>query len=98
MKPAEQVFCHRIWQSRDAYLLRNGLVRQGMLLGGGHIAEFRFREIYCSQVTDKTWNAIYALRTTRQRLQERPIRVYYLKNGNLGSMLGSRLRHNVKIC
>jgi len=45
MKNANMPFCAKVrWKGRDARILGNGLVRLVTLLGGGHIAEFRFED------------------------------------------------------
>ena len=45
MQKSAKVRCSRVsWQERDGYAIENDLVRLVTLAGGGHIAEFRFRE------------------------------------------------------
>ncbi len=42
MKPGAQLHCHRTsWKGRNCYVLGNSLVRLKILMGGGHVAEFR---------------------------------------------------------
>jgi len=46
MKTNGELKCDKTsWRGRESYTLRNGLVRLVTLLGGGHIAEFRYDEL-----------------------------------------------------
>lgn len=45
MRRKDQFIClKQLWRGREAYMLGNGLVQMVNLIGGGHIAEFRFTE------------------------------------------------------
>src|SRR2546422_11617595 len=44
------------WQDRHAYVLENDLMRLVTLTGGGHIAEFRFREDSGFSKVNPLWN------------------------------------------
>ncbi len=45
MGPRAGLVCKRSsWRGRQAFVLENDLIRLVTLTGGGHIAEFRFRE------------------------------------------------------
>src|SRR5215472_4509060 len=45
-----------IWRDRQAYVLENDLIRLVTLTGGGHIAEFRFREESGLSKVNPLWN------------------------------------------
>src|SRR5689334_5469176 len=53
---AELTVKRTTWQDRHAYVLENDLIRLVMLTGGGHIAEFRFREESGFSKVNPLWN------------------------------------------
>src|SRR5579863_3838704 len=56
MRREDRLSCRKTkWHGREAYLVTNGVVRLVMLIGGGHIAEFRFESLAGFPTTNPLW-------------------------------------------